>query len=162
MRTEIQSKRDAEKFVLREKRKDGTLRVALKCPKGTRVKQEFKKECDVNNIVAKFGMRRIRQHAETFGARYGFASQDQYQHSLMVIREAESQFQELPAKIRAEFGGDPGKYLEFMEDEGNRTRAQELGIFFPDVEAAEAAEDSAESAGESPSGDVDDEPGGES
>ena len=154
MRTELQGKRDAQAHVKMSVREDtGRLRVSLRCPKGTRTKQEFKKECDVNNIVKRYGIDRLRAHAEAFGAKYGVMSNDQYQHSLMVIREAETLFNELPSKLRQKFGGDPGKFIEFMENDENRQEAKELGIFFPeDSEASSEAGGRPETAVETPEG----------
>ena len=42
--------------------------------------------------------------------------------------EAEASFMEMPAKVRAEFDNDPGKFVQFFEREENRERAVALGL----------------------------------
>lgn len=106
----------------------------------SRTLQSDKDACDINIIVG-------RAEATGFAA---WTNQNQPQWGVDVsgvmdyksardfVFAAEEQFMELPAKVRARFDNDPGKFLAFVEnptpesiDEGRK-----LGIYAPPVDNA--------------------------
>lgn len=91
-------------------------------------KQEFRDECDINNIMAKFV--RTGQLPPAVGiARYGdFSSVGTYQESLEVLRIARQQFDALPSKVRDRFRNDPALMLSFIADKDNLAEAKSLGL----------------------------------
>lgn len=48
--------------------------------------------------------------------------------SLQKVRDAEYAFAQLPAKVRDRFGNNPVELFKFLEDEGNRAEAEDLGL----------------------------------
>lgn len=47
------------------------------------------------------------------------------------VEAAEERFMSLPSDVRARFGNDPFRLLEFLQDEGNRDEAVKLGLCMP-------------------------------
>lgn len=91
--------------------------------------QHFKDECDINYIVNRFqetGVMPEGNRQPLFG---DFASFPQDLSSSMALYdEAMDRFMQLDAKVRKEFDNDPLKLLQFVSDESNRSRAEELGL----------------------------------
>jgi phage internal scaffolding protein len=120
-----------------------------------RTKQSFKDETDVNNIIAKHTRMGTLSHLEQFGGQYGDFSDFDFQEAQNQIAKANSMFEQLPANLRKEFKNDPAAFLEFVNDEENRDRLDEVmpelakpgsaplptakDVQDPEVEATEAA-----------------------
>ena len=100
----------------------------LHCEDATLTQQQFKDECDINNIMEKFGMTGlIPQNPLT--ASYGdFSGVNDYHTALNAIIAAEEQFDALPATLRARFDNDPANLIDFMENPDNRSEAEKLGL----------------------------------
>lgn len=103
-----------------------------KKPRRCRVQQQFKDECDVNNIVNNYtsGKAVPINVAEPIYADISGVPND-FSHCLNVVNDAKQKFQALPAKIRKRFSHDPAELLEFLMDENNREEAEELGMVVP-------------------------------
>lgn len=99
-------------------------------------KQEFKDECDVNRIVARFEKTGLITHLAKGVPSYADVSQmGNYQEALNTVMAAEDWFMGLPASIRNEWNNDPAQLLDAMHDKDQHPRLIELGI----LEAAEGA-----------------------
>lgn len=101
--------------------------------------QEFKAECDINNIVKKpnYGINPLQPPTRTY--EYGDYTAIQYQdfHSAQnIIAEASQLFESLDSEVRARFDNDPGKLLSFVEDPRNYDEGVKLGLFEYDVDIA--------------------------
>ncbi len=97
-----------------------------------RTKQSFRKEADINFIVArslKTGMlvdpRVVAKREAIFG---DFTQVGDFQDAQLRIVKGREAFESLSSSIRARFQNEPGLLLDFMADEANREEAQELGI----------------------------------
>lgn len=109
------------------------------CPSKT--KQSFKEECDINTIVRRFGLTgelpsnvRMPQYGD-------FEEVMDYHTAMNAIRAAQESFQAMPAEVRARFGNDPGRFVDFCSDEANREEARKLGLLRPgEAPAAKAPE----------------------
>lgn len=91
-------------------------------------KQEFKAECDVNNIVRRFVKDGFLRHLERREPRFLDLSEvGDFRTALDQVRAATEFFDGLPAKVRARFGNDPARYLD---EAGSLSRAElrELGL----------------------------------
>lgn len=91
--------------------------------------QHFKDECDINFIVKRFeetGILPEGNRQPLFGDFTDFPTD--LASSMAKYNEAQERFMELPANLRKEFDNDPVKLLAFLNDESNRTRAEELGL----------------------------------
>lgn len=94
-------------------------------------KQEFKRECDINNIVKQFQATGMVQHVNARakeGAYIDLPSDLDFQNSVEVVRQAQASFMSLPSKIRDRFGNDPAQFLNFMSNPANLEEAQQLGL----------------------------------
>lgn len=91
--------------------------------------QSFKKECDINNIVAKFKKTRdpslLKQRQGVYAdvSEYGDLS-DAY----MKVQNAEEAFATVPAALRAKLDNDPVKFIQYMNDPNNIEEAVQYGI----------------------------------
>lgn len=101
-------------------------------------KQEFARECDVNNVIKQYRTSGMLTHVNAKAAQGAFEDLPDsvdFQESLHVIMTAERAFMELPAKVRDRFGQDPVEFLSFIHDPANEDEARKLGILKP-LEAA--------------------------
>jgi phage internal scaffolding protein len=110
----------------------------LACEEPTLAQQHFKEECDINTILQKFNITGILPEAP-LSPRYGdFTGIGDYHTALNRVIAAQEEFEGLPAPIRARFDNDPAKLIEFLDDEANRSEAEDLGLV--DRAAAEVVE----------------------
>lgn len=86
-------------------------------------------EADINKIIARYnksGQLPPSRGGEPF---YGDVSDlGNLQESLIKIQEADRLFMSYPADLRERFDNDAVKLIEFLDDEGNRKEAEELGL----------------------------------
>lgn len=95
----------------------------------SRTHQSFKAECDINNLMRRYEKTGILDHVNHVQGRYGdFTVVPDYQTALNRVSQANEMFMMLPARIRAEFQNDPGKFLAFAEDPENEPAMRELGL----------------------------------
>jgi phage internal scaffolding protein len=107
----------------------------LHCEDATLTQQQFKDECDINNIMEKFGMTGLLPQ-NPLSANYGdFTGVNDYHTALNAIIAAEDQFEALPAQIRSRFGNDPANLIDFMENPENRSEAETLGLLVQKTES---------------------------
>lgn len=114
-------------------------------------KQSFKDECDVNVIMRRYEMTGLLPESRQ-DAQYGDVTGLDYQEAMLLVADARSKFESLPARVRARFDNDPGAFLAYMEDP-DPAELKELGLLNPEAIARldqEAAEASKGSPGEPP------------
>lgn len=109
----------------REKNSDDT---GLHCRDKTLAQQQFKDECDINILFARYletgEMPQVQQ-----GLTYGnFEGIFDFQTAMNAVRTAEGLFTQLPARVKNRFANDPQKLLEFLADPENREEAEFLGL----------------------------------
>lgn len=96
----------------------------------TRTQQHFKDETDINKII----QRAITTGDTTVftttqrGEYYDVSAFEDYQTALDTISDVKADFFSLNAKLRQQFGNDPERYVEFMSDPANVSKAIELGL----------------------------------
>lgn len=101
----------------------------LTCPGDGRTKQSFRDECDINNIMRKYNKTGLLPDMIKANPRYGdFSSVLTYQESLQVVFEAQKQFENLPANVRARFGNEPAHFLAFANDPQNVSEMVSMGL----------------------------------
>lgn len=112
-----------------KKREDGSV-AAESVPVGiTMTDQQFIKDCDVNEILAR--ILKTGQMPANFGVTgvYGdFSEIGDYQESLHVIMEADKKFMSLPVHIRQKFENDPQKLMDYLADPANIKESVDLGL----------------------------------
>ena len=113
-----------------------SIETGTSCPEETLAQQQFRDECDINTILEKFGVTGMVPTNVRQPLREDFVEAMDYQSALNALMEAEASFMEMPAKLRAEFDNDPGKFIDFFEREENRDRAIQLGLINKPADAA--------------------------
>lgn len=95
----------------------------------SRTKQEFKKDADINQIVARFlghGILPVTPNTvPTYQDQTGAVS---FHESQTFVAQIHSEFENLPAELRDTFENDPAQLLAFMGDEANHAEAIEMGL----------------------------------
>jgi phage internal scaffolding protein len=111
-------------------------------PKGddkslSRTQQHFRKEANINSIVAKYrtsGLLTNPMHKATLYPEFGdFSNVTDFQTMQNKMIEINDYFMSLPANIRKEFDNSPQKLMAFMSDEQNIDKARELGLVAKDL-----------------------------
>lgn len=98
-------------------------------------KQSFRKESEINNILARYAKTGVIEHANKYEGHYGdFTNVTDYQTSLNAVYRAQEEFMSLPSSIRSEFKNDPAQFLAFVTDENNRDKAIEMGLIPKPIE----------------------------
>lgn len=96
-----------------------------------RVKQSFKAECDINNIISQYKagnqVTHIRKNAAE-GAYVDLPDSVDFQEALELVMQSEKSFATLPSHVRERFGNDPAEFLAFMSDPANQDEAIKLGL----------------------------------
>jgi len=103
-------------------------RVQLKKDLSNPAQQQFKEECDINNILAKYQQTGILEFTNNNQARYGDATSIDFQQAQNIVANATAMFDSLPSSIRAEFENDPALFLDFVDNPENRDKAIEMGL----------------------------------
>jgi phage internal scaffolding protein len=94
-----------------------------------RTKQSHKAETLIKTILSKYDKTGIITHVAASTAQYGdYTEVNEYQESLNIVIHAQNAFDDLPAKIRAKFGNDPGEFFEFATDPKNMQEMIDLGL----------------------------------
>lgn len=100
--------------------------------------QQFKEDCDINTIMARYQKGGAINHVAIHQPQYGVSTPVDYHAALNVVANAQSMFADLPSSLRRKFEGDPGRFLEYVQDEKNADEAKELGIALSDEAQAKA------------------------
>lgn len=97
-------------------------------------RQEFKDECDINILMARYQstgeLPVLNQGTAQF---LDVSASMQFQDSMNFIAEAQSMFAELPSRIRDRFRNDPVQFLDFCSNSSNRRELAELGLLSPEA-----------------------------
>ncbi len=99
--------------------------------KGGRTKQAFAEETDINWIMRKYDKTGLVDHLAKHGGEYGFASSITLHEAMNVVARAEAMFADLPASARSRFEGDPGAFLDFVQNPENQAEMLKLGLMRP-------------------------------
>ena len=104
---------------------------ALDCEDLSLAQQQFKDECDINNILRQFNITGQLPDAP-LSPRYGdFTGISDYKTALDRVMAADEEFMNLPADIRARFENEPSNLIEFLNNDENRLEAEKLGLVEP-------------------------------
>ncbi len=104
---------------------------AIECG-GGRTKQEFRDECDINVLMARYERSGVLPTARLSNPFYVDAADlPDYQASLQLVRDAHESFEALPARVRSEFDNDPEKFVAFASDPKNKDQMRDWGLGRP-------------------------------
>ena len=106
--------------------------TGLSCPEPTLAQQHCKDECDINTIVARFGVTgQLPPHDGPMPTYGDFTGISDYRQALDAVMAADEVFMSLPANVRERFDNDPAKLVDFCSDESNFDEAVSLGLAVP-------------------------------
>nr|QJB21637.1 MAG: internal scaffolding protein [Microvirus sp.] len=97
-------------------------------PSSPHTRQEFKDECDINNIMAQYLTTGEFFHINETAPQYLDCTGEDFRASMDYIAGAFSMFEELPSKIRIQFDNDPAEFLDFCSQEKNRPELAAMGL----------------------------------
>ena len=95
---------------------------------GGRTQQQFKTECDINEIVRRFGLGYEIPEGVKIPQYGDFTGLNSFHEALNAIADARENFELLPAHLRDRFQNDPGRFVDFATDEKNRAELRALGL----------------------------------
>jgi len=120
----------------------------LVCDDPTLAQQQFRAECDINNILSQFNVTG-ELPAGSVQPQYGdFSGITDYQSALNAVIAAQDSFLALPAQLRARFDNDPALFVEFASDEANKDEMKALGLLRPETAEAVVSSPSEPVSGE--------------
>ena len=94
--------------------------------------QQFAEEANINNIMARYnttGLLTDPLNPSTRQYEFGdFSTLPEFRDAQETIIEAKNLFNQMPARVRAEFNNDPGLFLDFCSNDQNIERMYDLGI----------------------------------
>lgn len=103
----------------------------IACEDASLAQQQFKDECDINNILRQFNVTGELPNAP-LSPRYGdFTGISDYKTALDRVIAADEEFMNLPATIRARFDNDAANLIQFLDNDENRLEAEKLGLVEP-------------------------------
>ncbi|WNK13505.1 MAG: internal scaffolding protein [Microvirus sp.] len=103
-------------------------RVSISFTGQGRTKQEFKDECDINVLMAKYLKNGLMDHVNQKLPMFEDVTGLDFQGAQNLIAEAQSMFEGIPSKIRNRFDNDPGKLLDWVHNPANAKEAASLGF----------------------------------
>lgn len=102
-----------------------------KVPMPSMARQEFRDQCDINNILKQFKRTGIISHISAQQAQGSYEDLPdpmEYQDALNAVLIAQESFATLPSKVRNRFENDPQAFLAFMSDPKNAEEMYDLGL----------------------------------
>lgn len=120
-------------------------------PSGSsKVQQGAEKEANINNIAARFQRTGVlvgpQGKGEPRKPMWGDFSCIDYREALQQVMDIKTMFNRLPARIRAQFNGDPAEVMRFVNDPANRKEAIKLKLLVPTLEEVEKDQEELERA----------------
>lgn len=110
-------------------RPNGTKGVRTINADPTLTQQQFREECDINNIIKKHTRTGELTHvSQKLGSYLDVSEITDYQSMLQSVQNAQDAFMALPASTRARFRNDPGELLAFIQNDSNYDEAVSLGL----------------------------------
>lgn len=117
----------------------GRPRPVVNCGKSM-TRQSFKDQVNINTILAKYRKSGMIEHLNRVSPFYGDVSELQgYQESLAVVQRADELFGALSSDVRARFGNDPSRMVDFLRDSRNFDEAVKMGLIVKRPEKAPEA-----------------------
>lgn len=91
--------------------------------------QAHKDEVSIHNIMRKYKQTGVIEHNAQYEGEYmDMTSAPDFYEAKVIIAEANSMFETVPAHIRKDFDNDPAQFLDFMQDPANYQEIEEYGL----------------------------------
>ena len=93
-----------------------------------KTEQAHKKQTDINYILEDYRRSGLIKHAAKNKGVYDDVPAVDFQEAMLLVTNAQNMFMELPSDMRKRFGNDPGAFLNFVQDPGNKQEMARMGI----------------------------------
>jgi len=94
--------------------------------------QQFKSQCDINQIIKKYEKTGMISHINPNAGNYGDFSQiKNFSENLNMVISAQNSFDALPSEVRKRFGNNPTNLIDFVQNDSNYDEAIKLGLVKP-------------------------------
>lgn len=90
--------------------------------------QSERDDCDINNIMERFGHGVPLPESLSVPSYGDFTGVSDYRSALELISGASESFMQLPADVRSRFQNDPARFLDFVHDPANGAALVEMGL----------------------------------
>lgn len=108
-------------------------RVVTDCGSQSRTRQEFKKECDVNELMRRYQKTGILPSGGSKEPRFlDCVDVPNFQEAMQLFIDAEAAFMRLPALVRRDFDNDAEKFVVFAQNADNVGKLREWGLAAPE------------------------------
>lgn len=109
-------------------------KLALTFPENSpHTRQEFKDECDINNIMLQYQVTGEFFHLNQALPQYMDCTGEDFRAAMDYVASAFTMFEELPSAIRSRFDNDPAEFIDFCSYEKNRPELVEMGLLSPEA-----------------------------
>lgn len=110
-------------------RKNMSVKVSTINNDPSKTDQQWEKDCNVNNIMAKFAQTGQLHHTKSRPGVYADVSElGDFQTAMNTVTQAQRDFSQLPAALRERFNQSPASLVKFLSDPNNRDEAIKLGL----------------------------------
>lgn len=109
-------------------RNKGHIKSKLICKDETRTEQAHKDACDINKIIKRYDINGLIQKVDIMDGIENDVSGYDFHAAMEIVAKAQEGFAGMPSSIRNRFQNDPGKLLDFVQDENNYDEALRMGI----------------------------------
>lgn len=103
-------------------------RTGLVCNLPTRTQQQFRDETDINTILKRFGVTGRLPLTAKQPLVGDFSDIGDFQTALQAVEDANDNFMQLPASVRARFGHSPRQFVEFCVNPANIEEVRALKL----------------------------------
>jgi phage internal scaffolding protein len=94
--------------------------------------EQFAEECKINNILRSHDQNGVINHIHRGNAIYGdFSNITDFSDALDQIKEAQSEFMNIPSEIREKFKNDAGEFFKFASNSENLDELRKMGLAIP-------------------------------
>lgn len=100
----------------------------LECLDPSLAVQSEAEDADINVIVKRFGLTGTMPQGARLPQYGDFIGITDYRDALAALKEADENFMQYPAHLRARFENDPQRFLDFVSNPANKQGMIDLGI----------------------------------
>jgi hypothetical protein len=98
-----------------------------------KTQQQFKDECDIHRIVARYALDGVWSHTNplqpVFDVEGELDTYDDHQVNMNRVRKAQETFESLPAEVRRHYGNEPYRFFDAVKEKD--PNLQRFGLMKP-------------------------------
>jgi len=113
------------------------LSITVNCEEPTLTQQHFKDEVDVTNIVNRYALTRDPTILQRTQEIYGDATSISFTEAMHTVKQAESEFHELPDEVKAQYNYEPSEWLQDVVNPQIQESEPTVELEIPQTEQSE-------------------------